>query len=322
VPPPRIIADSLHSPVVTTRQVDEGLAVANYTAAGSRVTGSPPANSGITAVLLGDSYVVAREVADHETMGSQLERLARDNGLPLDVRQYGWNGASPAQFLYVANDVLTRWRPRHVIVVLSSNDLDGNTLTGIPPRLRVDPTGKPRIVGPPMSTATPAPYPSALWMLTYHRWLKLRHRAPKWTRPHTGPAPAVSVAPQDERLAEPDSGELLALPRAVASALSSAYGSSLTLVYLAEVGPADDVVIEPEEERLLVACAELQVACVSTRDPMLRARRQGIIGRGGPTRPLGSGHLNPHGHRLAAEAVWRTIGPKAMERGSADRHRR
>src|SRR5205807_1128821 len=129
-----------------------GVALAHFTVTGARQTGNPLAEQSLTVVILGDSYVMAREVADDETMGAQLERTARANGLPVDVRQYGWTGASPAQYLYVARDVIARWHPRRVFVTLSDNDLDMNTLVEALPRLRVDADGNARIVGPPMDT--------------------------------------------------------------------------------------------------------------------------------------------------------------------------
>ena len=71
-------------------------------------------------MILGDSYVVAQAVADQETMGSRLERLARAEGDLINVRQYGWIGASPARYLTVARAVRERWAPRNVFIVLST----------------------------------------------------------------------------------------------------------------------------------------------------------------------------------------------------------
>ena len=156
-----------------------------FSVAGARHTGNPPANRDVTVVILGDSYVMAREVADRETMGSQLERTARASGLPLDVRQYGWSGASPAQYLYVARDVLARWHPRRVMIPLSENDLDMSALVEPWPKLRVDRRWQcARIVGPPMDTLITPRIVVAL-MLTQHRWATLRRRGPRH-----GPDPA------------------------------------------------------------------------------------------------------------------------------------
>lgn len=308
IPRPRILADSLRLPVVARGQIEEGVAVSHYSAAGARETGNPPADQGVTVVILGDSYVLAREVTDKETMGSQLERTARANGVPLDVRQYGWSGASPAQYLLVAHDVLTRWHPRRVMIPLAENDFDMESLRKAWPRFRVDNRGNARIVGGPIDTVTPPAYPSSLWMLAQHRWSLLRRRAPRWAR--------VSVvdptgAPTTQALLDsgppPDTAEVRALPDAVVRALAKSYGHSLTLIYMAEVGVAGGVDPSPAETRFLHACLADGVSCVSTRADMLQARRDGIVAHGVSTITIGHGHLNPRGHVVIAASMWKML---------------
>lgn len=308
IPRPRILADSLRSPEVARGQVEEGVAISHYSMAGARETGNPPADQGVIVVILGDSYVLAREVADKETMGSQLERTARANGIPLDVRQYGWSGASPAQYLRVAHDVLTRWHPRRVVIPLSENDFDMESVMKAWPRLRVDSRGNARIVGPPMDTVTPGSYSSSLWMLAQHRWTLLRRLAPRWARP--GVADAVG-GPTLEALLDsgppPDLAELKVLPGAVVRALAKSYGHSLTLIYMAEVGVTGGVDPSPTETRFLDACQAAGVSCASTRGDMLQARRDGIVAHGVSTITIGHGHLNPRGHGVVAAAMWKTL---------------
>ena len=306
IPRPRILADSLHLPVVARQQLEEGVGTAHYSTAGARHTGNRPAGRDVTVVILGDSYVMAREVADHETMGAQLERTARANGFPLDVRQYGWSGASAAQYLVVSQAVLTRWHPRRVVVALSENDLDLRALTGDWPRLRVDAHGNSRVVGPPMDTVTAGPYASSLWMLTERRWTTLRRSAPSWARGPRGQGAPAADAPRDST-PPPDSSEIAALPAAVVRALAKAYGQRLTLVYMAEIGLTSGFEPTAAETRMLNTCKDAGVRCVSTRADMLQARRQGIIAHGVSTREIGSGHLNPRGHGVVAATMWKVL---------------
>jgi lysophospholipase L1-like esterase len=307
LPVPRILADSFDTPVVARRQIDEGVATAHYSAAGARSTGNRPMNAGVTVVILGDSYVAAQEVADAETMGSQLERLARRNGMPLDVRQYGWPGASTGQYFVSAPDVLTRWNPRRVIVTLGENDFDGSAFVQ-PPFLRVSKTGARRIVSPPIAAHVARPRASALLMLMERRWNLLRRRSPSWARVPMGrPAGgSTTVAPPPDGWEPPDSAEFAALPDAAIRALSEAYGPLLSVVYLAEVGLTGD---EPAraEVRLLAACRARGVTCVSTRGDMLEARGRGLIAHGLSTRSITQGHLNPGGHGVVAETMWKLL---------------
>src|SRR5205085_1259816 len=134
---------------VETRQIDEGIATAHFSTAGARLTGGSPLADAATAVVLGDSYVVAREVRDEATMGARLERMARADGVPLNVRQYGWRGAAPAQYLDAASDVLARWNPAVVMIALSTDDFDERALAGSFPRLRIDAAGDAQVVRDP-----------------------------------------------------------------------------------------------------------------------------------------------------------------------------
>src|SRR5438094_5187345 len=56
-PRPRIAVDSFGAAVVTARQIEEGIGVANYTVTGARLTGHEPIADAPLIVVLGDSYV-------------------------------------------------------------------------------------------------------------------------------------------------------------------------------------------------------------------------------------------------------------------------
>ena len=133
----RPAADSLGSPVVTSRQLEEGIAESHFSSAGARLTGNPTIPGAPLIVILGDSHVVAREVTDVETMGSWVERLARAENYSINVRQYGWRGASPPQYLMVARDVMSHWHPAQVVVVLDGDDLGPDPLNRRFPRMRI-----------------------------------------------------------------------------------------------------------------------------------------------------------------------------------------
>jgi hypothetical protein len=306
MPRPRILADSLDAPSVTSRQIDESVAIAHYSVAGARLTGNPPIDGAPTIVILGDSYVAAREVFDGETMGAELERIARGQGVAINARQYGWIGASPGRYVLAAPEVLSRWDPVRVVIPMAGNDLDLNAAELDPPRVRVDTTGSLRIVGPAADPGVGRGPHSALLMLARRRWTLLRQRAPSWARPvafgiH---AARVETAPQETLPARPDDAELAALPAAVVGALGKAYGRKAILIYLAEVGITGGELPSPLETGFIEGCRIHSVVCLSTRELMLEARRRGIVARGSPTTRLGYGHLNAAGHALIGRAIW------------------
>jgi hypothetical protein len=300
-PAPRIAADSLDGRVVTRRQIEEGVATSRFSVTGARLTGNSPARAGITAVVLGDSYVVAEQVKDAHTMGARLERLARSQGIPVDIRQYGWHGASPAQYLHVARGVRRRWNPVRVFVVLSDNDFDHAALTRDHPRLRLTPNGAIRVIGDPKDTVNARPARSVLGAMIRRRWHIAGNRS---ARARAERSRAVATSAEDAAESPPDSTEMARMPSAVVGALAKAYGESLTLVYLATVGISGDSAPTLNEQRFLAACARRRVDCASTREAMLAARTNGRMSHGSPTRKVANGHLNATGHAVVAQTMW------------------
>lgn len=301
-PAPRINADSLDAPVVTRRQIEEGVATSRFSAAGARLTGNAAARSGMTAIVLGDSYVVAEQVRDQQTMGAVLERIARAEGLPVDVRQYGWHGASGAQYLHVAKSVRRRWNPVRVFVVLSDNDFDHTALTLDQPRLRIARDGQVRLVGAPKDTLSARPSRSVLAALMHRRWHIASGRATRSRAERRRLSGGPSAADSSE--SAPDSVEIAAVPAAVIRALADAYGQSLVLIYLPTLGLTGDSTATPNEMRFLAACARQRVDCSSARQAMLEARARGRMSHGSTTRKIANGHLNTTGHLLLAREMW------------------
>ncbi|HET9425667.1 MAG TPA: hypothetical protein VFO55_09875 [Gemmatimonadaceae bacterium] len=303
-PPPRILADSLGGEIVERRQLQEDVSTYRFSPSGARLTGNQPAGAGVNAVILGDSYVVAAEVGDRRTMGARLETLARRNGLPLDVRQYGWSNATPAQYLFVAGDVSRRWNAKRIFIVVSENDMDYKTHTSAGARLRVDSNGV-RISGAPIDTTMPRAQRSVLLKLMRFRSHLIGLRVNRAGASMRGRAVALRAAGPAE--ASPDSAELSALPAAVVTALAEAYGSSLTLIFIATPGLLGDSTPSPIEQRFLEACEPAGVDCVSTRQAMVERRARGRLSHGGSTFAIGHGHLNATGHEVVAELMWERL---------------
>lgn len=313
-PLPDVRRDSLGAPAIARRQVDEGIASSHYSIYGARLTGNAPLHSGTNAIVMGDSYVAAEQVADGSTMGARLETFAREGGVPLDVRQYGWTGASPAQYLYAASDVMRRWKPRRVFVVVASNDFDRSALLFADPRFRVGPHDSLRIIGQPMPISdTVAPTGSVLYKLAMHRWVVVTGRMARRAAAERGGA-ATPHAIVGEAVGEqaPDSAEYSRAPAAVIRALSAAYGQALTVVYIADVGLRPDSLPEPAEAQLLEACEKLSIDCVSTRDAMIAALANGQVSHGAGINPLGNGHLSPAGHEILGRVMWERLAHSAV----------
>jgi hypothetical protein len=300
----RPAADAVGAPVVTSRQLEEGIAESHFSAAGARLTGNPTIAGAPLVVILGDSHVVAREIRDDETMGAWVERLARSDRYLLNVRQYGWRGASPPQYLLVAHDVLERWHPEQVVVVVDGDDLGADPLNRRFPRMRIGANDSVEIVRSPDedSVRTPGRHYLTLATLMRIRWQHVVERAPKSVRWWLN-------APVERRGPLPPPSVIAEVPRAEVKALSRAFGSRLLIVYTADVRAIGGERTDPGEQRLIDACAKQKVRCVSMRALMLAARRAGYVARGFSTTTLGVGHLNAIGHELVGREIWRVIRP-------------
>ena len=298
----RPAADRIGLPVITSRQLEEGIAEAHFSSAGARLTGNPIVAGGPVIVILGDSHVMAREIGDDQTMGAWVERLARNEHYFINIRQYGWRGASPPQYLLVANDVLTKWNPAEVVVVLDGDDLGPDPLNRRYPRMRIGQNDSVEIVRDPREKEFAA-LPHHLFTLQTLfriRWQQVLERSPRTVRYWLG-------AELEERGPTPDPQMVKEVPRAEVKALSRAFGQRLTIVYTADVRAIGGEKIDPGEQRLLDACVAQRVRCISMRQLMLAARSNGHVVRGFPTTTLGVGHLNAMGHELVGRAIWTMI---------------
>lgn len=306
---PDIVADSFSADEVERRQIEEGVATSHFSPSGARLTGNPALRAQAPILILGDSYVEAEQVPDHQTMGARLETLARASGAAIDVRQFGWMGASPAQYILTASDIRQRWKPSHVFIVLSANDFDHNGLLLAQPRFRVESDGRLRILGGPIPPVTARPpRTSVVAMLMRHRWEVIRKRVSfDWLELPDTEARRTVVQASAPTESGPDSLEYERAPEAVVRALQNAYGPSLSLVYLVPIGLGGDTTPNAIESRFLDACARVNADCVSTREAMLDARRAGRIGHGAGISPLGSGHLNAAGHDVVGQIMWKRI---------------
>ena len=311
-------ADAFSSPVITSRQLEEGIAEAHFSSAGARLTGNPVVAGGPVIVILGDSHVMAREIGDGQTMGAWVERLARNDSYFVNVRQYGWRGASPPQYLLVARDVIDRWNPAHVAVVLDGDDLGPDPLNRRFPRMTIGRDDSVGIVRDPAdaTAAASAHHHFTLETLFRIRWQHILERSPKSVRYWLG-------APLEQRGPVPDPLTIAAVPRAEVKALVRAFGSRLIVVYTADVRATGGEKTDPGEQRLLETCDEQRVRCVSMRAQMLAARRNGHVVRGFSTTTLGVGHLNGMGHELVGRAIWAAVREEGVPNTSlvADRIR-
>ena len=276
------------------RQYSEGVATCHFSMSRARLTGNAWIDGAPTVVLVGDSHVEAMHVRDEETLGAQLEDLARAANIPLNVRQYGWPGANPSTYVAVAADINRRWATPEVLVLLNDGDLGASAFAD-PSRFEVqvngavkaifeDNLGSYRMRGP------------ADWILRHSSLAYQLGRVALEVRgTHTATASVSERAPSNEE----------SLIDIEVQQLKIAYGDRATVVYAPAMMPGNDTEGTQKEAALLRACEREKLRCFS-EVPVLLAGQQTYsrFAHGAANMPPGQGHLNAMGYRLVAEDVW------------------
>lgn len=295
-----IAADSVDGPVTEVRYYHEGLAVSHFSPAHARLTDNPRIAGAPTGVILGDSYVEALQVVDDETMGAVVERAARSAGRPLNVRQYGWSGESVSHYVKVAPELLARWHPSWVAVVVNEDDFPSG---GVEASCGPDPLPRagssldsvvrtsPVHVGNPGLVSRLSGSAKQVWRHSRLAY-EIGRRVLEITSSSSSSGDATGGLSPCEALRQ----------------LRAAYADKLVVVYIATVSPADDGTRDATEDALLLGCASQGIACLSTRDRMVqeqRARQQ--FARGFANTAPNMGHPNALGHWIIGEELWQTL---------------
>jgi hypothetical protein len=293
---------------VEIRQFQEGFAAAHFTADGARVTGNEKIENAPIGLILGDSFVEAIQVNDNQVFGSVVERLSREAGKPVNVREYGWAGTSTATYLAVADALQQRWNPKWVTIVYNDDDfskaaLQGGRfwLTDVAPDLSVNITPAKRTadrydaqlrkVGLSSNSLYNLVNSSSLAYAAIEKYLLFGNPKSELANPQ-----------------KMDFAEEKMVATASVRALKKAYGDKLLIVYISHV-----TVISPKEsdeiEGLLrTACQDEQVEFVSTRPEMLaQLENNKRLSQGFSNTPPSIGHLNSFGHEIVGQAIWNAV---------------
>jgi hypothetical protein len=291
------------------RQYSEGITTTHFSASRARLTANRWIDGAPVVVVLGDSYIEAHHVDDAKTVGSQLESIARTSGVPLNLRQYGWNGGNPATYVYFANEVRARWAGAPVIIALNDGDLGKPAFTdadrfiissaGIR-AVRTDALSAYRVRG----VLDFALRHSSLLYQLGHAFLEL-HR---------------SSREQDSRDQNGAGVPEQHLVDIEVDQLQRAYGSNMAIVYMPSMRDADRD--RRVEKILLNSCKTFRSSCISELEPFTQAQaRTGRFVLGFANTLPGYGHPNALGYGVMAEDMWKRLNIFAELRDRAQRQK-
>lgn len=297
-----IASDSVGGRVVTQRWYYEGVATSHFSAAHARLTGNPYLPGAPVGVILGDSYVEALQMDDASTMGSVIERTARREGQPLNIRQYGVSGASAARYVAEARDVVRRWQPAFVAVVLTEDDFAANAPFVGDYRLRlaadstVTVTHDSAALGP-VAARSRSTAASFLEHVTLADKIVVRAARILESARGEGEGPAAPTT---------DSRAVYASIRG----LHAAYGARLLIVYVPTIAAVPSEDDSRSERAFLSACAAVDARCISAGETLRRDRAlHHRVSRGFSNSAPGTGHLNATGAALVGSLIWSSSKP-------------
>jgi hypothetical protein len=297
-----ISADSRDAPISTVHYFDEGVATSHFTPSRARMTGNPIIGDAPWVVILGDSFVEALQVNDRETMGSQLERLARRYRQPLNVRQYGWSGDAPPHYAVLASQVIHKWHPKMVVVVTNVGDYTQSALNTSFAEMHIQ-NGRATVIekpAPPRSS-----FRFSVWQIG-NRSALFEHLAIRFV---LDILPTFhSPLPADSQNMSPHSSE--EQMNATLRILKEAYGKRLFLLYTAQPGLGGTA--DPDEA-ILNECTAQGVRCASTRAMWIREKDAGTLASGFSNSAPGAGHYNRAGDSIIARLIWEEIQQRAAK---------
>jgi hypothetical protein len=303
-PPRPISQDGIANPFRLYRQFDEGISAASINDSGARFTTEFVPGAPVIAVM-GDSHVFARNVSDGEPMGAVTANLARKAGHPINVRELGRVAATPIELSLAAEDVLRRWNPIRVFIVVSERFFEDAVLKSYESAIKPDGSGgvTVRAVAELESTAKPpnTPYRRLYWRFRSSSALaELACNNPvNLFRMLRG----FSQSDEPAFRADPEPPFRLAL-----AALQQAYGSRLVIVYHPPIGVTGGEEPDQNERVLAALCAAKRIPFIPVRRAMVEDRDlRSRISNGFINRIPGAGHLNANGHRIVGTAIWQFL---------------
>lgn len=292
----------------------EGHGLSTWWAGGIR-RGQAPASQGITNVLvLGDSFTEALQVRDEEVFTQLWENALNRGGGHWQVLNAGTSGASIADYVAFAHDFRKAFQPQWTVVQVQESDFKEDAWNskkskgmsyfseGVRGELELHPAvvkyhppaGGWRAVLRVVRSHSALAQFAVERAEEFERWFQ--NERPLFVGPSAvtpGASAGRGAAVRDYRITEQ------------VKQLARAYDGRVTVLFLSPFDPKEPGEMTPFEQELRTVCAAEGIRVVGLTDLYPSMVPPGGSPYGFPNRGFNRGHLNPLGHRIAAEALAR-----------------
>ena len=245
--------------------------------------------------VIGDSFTWGQGIAVTDRMTEKLEKLLRNEGLEVEVLNFGRPGGETVDHVRTLRDVVLPVQPDFVLMQWYINDVEGHDKSNRPSVRRLIPSDA--------STKWLRTH-SALFDVVDYEWLKFQWR--------TGLSESY-LHYMDRRFADPASPEMASAESALREFISTARdaGVGVGVVAFPQIVPSkspEDFPLAYLIDRVTDVCASEGVACVDLRPELLNVSGsdEWVASRLDP-------HPGPRTNEVAAKAVaeefaarWRT----------------
>jgi lysophospholipase L1-like esterase len=286
----------------------EGSGISHYVADGEIRT---PYQGGINVPVYGDSHTESFQVNDDRSYVSLAEKKLRARGIQADLRNFGFSGASLADYAYLAKPAQEKYQPGVIVLQISPEDFwgsEGYAKASVGNYFARNADGTLSVVHRSLVKDTSLIMRAldrfrgfALAGFSLERFRKLAEDYKNSQADTAGAQPAASEPLSDEALQ--------ANYRAQLTALHTAYqGQPVILVVLpsAPVLSGGQVVLDDHEYDLLLAQVK-QFGDWQVVDPLPAFQNLWLqehkLPRGFTNSAPGVGHLNADGHVLVGDLL-------------------
>jgi hypothetical protein len=244
-------------------------------------------------LFIGDSYVDARQVSDHEKFSEIVERnwnLAHPE-MPIQSLNLGLGGQNMATYLSFGRNMDTHFQPKLVFMMVSDDDF--KSIANKPKQLEKVAQGLTKPLVEPETYTTI----EDLTNRTRYRSFLGKLRAQTYGFLHIGDTVEGQAGPKKQVPLDPEAVSVQL------EALREIWGDRLVILYRMPIPNLGEGAPATYEDEVLNEIEKHEIPVINLYQPFLSAYQERTPPHGFNNSVLGQGHCNQYGHQLIAGEI-------------------